>query len=307
MTLIYEAQIASQPAALREVLARIVVPALDARRPIVLCGLGTSLHACRVAAFWAAEVTGGAVRPAVVDAHELALRAPLTLLDQIVVVSHRARGFALTALARARAIGAHTIAVIGKGAAEPEADCVLRTCDEERADTHTVSYLCALAVLARLMATLGDDDSLAHALELVPDAIERTLTMPLPAVVSPILITGFATDAITATEAALKLKEGTRRWAEGMAVEQALHGPQAALRYGDTVVTIVPNDDGGRTPDLTAQAMDRGARVLTAAADAGDLPFAKVPHLARPFVTIVPFQRWVAKIAREIGTNPDVM
>jgi len=45
-------QIASAPEALRKILTTVEVPKLDGNRPIIFTGIGTSLHAARVAAGW---------------------------------------------------------------------------------------------------------------------------------------------------------------------------------------------------------------------------------------------------------------
>ncbi len=319
-------QIASQPEALRALLAGIDAPILDPERPVLFSGIGTSLHACRVAAWWTAALSGGTLRPSAVDAHDLALAAPLTPRDQIVVVSHRGtKRFPNAVLARARELGAATIAIVGQGAPAVVADHVVRTCPDERAGTHTVSYLTALAALGRIVAGLIGPTAAAMefsaALGTVPDAVARTLALPAPVEAArrlsgrePLLLAGAGLDTITAQEAALKLKEGTYTWAEGLGVEFALHGPPAALRASMGAVTITPaagTDDGGRTQALRGLLHDLSVAALTCGDGANsadeDLPFAPVPPLLRPFVAIVPLQRLTAEFARLAGTNPDAI
>jgi glutamine---fructose-6-phosphate transaminase (isomerizing) len=75
-------QIASQPAAIRTLLEHLQVPPLDRDRPVIFTGIGTSLHACMVAAQWTIELSGGTLHPTVVNAHELALSAPLHAGDE---------------------------------------------------------------------------------------------------------------------------------------------------------------------------------------------------------------------------------
>jgi glucosamine--fructose-6-phosphate aminotransferase (isomerizing) len=81
-------QIAAQPEAVAQIVSR-EMPRLDAGRPAVFTGIGTSLHAGRVAAPWTWLVSGGRFRAMTVDAHHLALCYPLTADDQVVVISHR--------------------------------------------------------------------------------------------------------------------------------------------------------------------------------------------------------------------------
>src|SRR5262249_39717806 len=149
----------------------------------------------------------------------------------------------------------------GEHAPAPAADEIVRTCPAERAETHTVSYLTALAALGRM---LGIDLSEA------PELLREALALPAPvdearalAGCDRLLVAGFGLDAITASEAALKLKEATFQWAEGMAVEQALHGPHAALRAGMGAVLIPPaRDDAGRTAALRQTCLGRGVAVV---------------------------------------------
>ncbi len=312
-------QIASQPAAVRAVLDRDIPLPLDPRRPILFTGEGTSLHACRIAAIWAARLSNGLIRPHAVDSHSLALAASLRAEDQVVVVSHRgSKQFPGEVLRRARATGAATICVSGEGTAEIPADVVIRTCPDETSSTHTVSYLTALATLARLVLPLGEGDSTAgfgDALGGVADAMEATLALPAPlataerlAAREPILVAGFDLDAVTADEAALKIKEGAYLWAEGMSVEAALHGPVAA--YGPAAAAVViaaATDDGGRDAALAGVCRDVGMDVLRCGPGDTDLPFVDASPLLRPLVSILPLQRLVAEMARLRGSNPDTI
>ena len=123
----FDDQIASEPQAVREVIERVKVPALDPERPLVFTGIGTSLHACRIAAAWVAELSAGRLRPAAVEAHEFGLRGAISSEDQIVVVSHRGtKTYPNKVLARAREAGATTILITGFGVEHPAGDWVLK-------------------------------------------------------------------------------------------------------------------------------------------------------------------------------------
>ena len=310
-------QIASQPDAVRQLLARDEWPKLDPDRPILFAGIGTSLHACRIAAAWTAQLSGGALRPHALHAFDLAMDTPITSRDQVVIVTHRGtKRFPNAALARARAVGARTVLVTGRDAPPQPADWVIGTCADERAGTHTVSYVTALAALGSLIATLLGGTAEAEmrgALAAAPGAIEAILAQPAPIesaqrllAAEPILVTGVGLDAITAAEAALKLKEGTYIWAEGMPIEEALHGPPAAIRAGMGLLALLPEgDDGGRTAALVGLARELGAVVVSCGTGQADLSFPPLPPLARPLVSIVPVQRLVAELARLRGSNPD--
>jgi glucosamine--fructose-6-phosphate aminotransferase (isomerizing) len=315
-----EGHIAAQPETVARLLAEPHEVTVDAERPVVFTGIGTSLHACRIAASWVRLLTGGALRPAAIDAHDLALTEPITARDQIVVVSHRGtKRYPNEVLRRGRQAGASTVAITGLGPAMPVADTIMRTCEQERASTHTESYTAALAILAQLVCRLVGDPAaeFTAALRDVPEAMRRTLELPIAesavdALVTsesePAIVAGTGLDAITADEAALKLKEGTYRWVEGMHSEFALHGTPAVYRPSMVAYLIRSGmPDGGRGPDLAALLRRLEATVLHCADDDhAELPFAPTHPLTRPFVNVLPFQRLVCAAATRLGANPDL-
>ncbi|HUY24416.1 MAG TPA: SIS domain-containing protein [Candidatus Saccharimonadales bacterium] len=312
----YDDQVASQGQAVAETLGSVEVPQLDRHRPLLFTGIGTSLHACRVAAYWVAELSGGRLRPAAIEAQDLALHGDVRSGDQIVVVSHRGtKRYPNAVLARAKEAGANTVTITGLGNPDPAGDVVLRTCADETAGTHSVSYLTALAVLGKLVARmLGSEASgFAAALDAVPQAIAATLALSPPTEVpkrlinrEPILLTGHGIDEVTAEEAALKFKEGAYLWAEGMSQELAFHGTPAVLEPRMAAILIVPGrEDGGRYLELQSLLLELGLEILTCGTGDTDLPFAEVAYLLRPMVAIVPLQRLVGELARRRGSNPD--
>ncbi len=176
----YRSQILAQPDAVADALSRTKPPALNPDRPLLFTGVGSSLHACKVASNWVVALTGGTVRPVVVDALELVLSGGVYPGEQLVVISHRGtKRFTNDLLKQAKDAGANTVLVTGYGPADPAGDVVLRTCDDETASAHTVSYTTALAVLGRLVATLGGSaaDEFNPALETAPQAIADTIAI----------------------------------------------------------------------------------------------------------------------------------
>ncbi|WP_345420904.1 SIS domain-containing protein [Pseudonocardia xishanensis] len=314
-----DVQIASTPQVLAEVLRDTQVPPLDPSRPIIFSGIGTSLHASRVAANWISTMTGGEVRPWAIDAHDLATTAPLRSGDQVVVISHRGtKIFPTTALRRAKEAGATTISVVGRTAPQQEADHTLRTCANETAGTFTVSYLSSLAVLAKMAAQFDRDPELAftRGVDLLPDSVAQTLTMGEPAhaaatlaAADTILIVGFDKDLPTAQEAALKIKEGAWMWTEAMSPEFALHGTPAGFWPGMAAVIIMPAEsDGGRTELLRTALEKLGNTSIPVVEDGtGELAFTSPHPLLRPVTGMVPLQQLTAELARIRGTDPDTM
>src|SRR5207248_1135987 len=143
MKFLYDAQIESQPDAVVAVFRR-PAPRLDPSRPLLFCGQGTSLHAARIAAAWAGYPAQA------LDSHDVALRSGIPSGAQVVAISHSGRGFTAAVLRKARAAGASTFAVCGD-AATADADHVVRTCAPELAQTHSVSYVTALAALGQML------------------------------------------------------------------------------------------------------------------------------------------------------------
>jgi glutamine---fructose-6-phosphate transaminase (isomerizing) len=237
----------------------------------------------------------------------------------VIVISHRGtKIFPTAALARARAAGAATIAIVGQVAPKQEADHTLRTCANETAGTFTVSYLSSLAVLARLAAQfdVSADRAFTHAIAKLPDAVQKTIGLGDPAAAAAalteaetLLIVGFGLDLPTAQEAALKIKEGAWQWTEAMSPEFALHGTPASYHPGMAAAIIEPAEiDGGRSKLLGSVLDQLGIRVLLVS-ERPDVELAFVsPHpLLRPVTGIVPLQRLTAELARLRGTNPDTM
>lgn len=309
-------QVRAQPAAVAAVLDSTNAPALDASRPIIFTGVGTSLHACQTAAAWIVAITDGDIRPTVIDALELVIAGGVRAGEQLVVVSHRGnKRFTNELLTQAAAAAASTVLITGKKVEHPAGDVVLRTSYDDLASAHTVSYTTALAVLGKLVVTLGGPRAaeLDKALALVPGAIQATLDLPEPkavadrlAGVEPVLVAGSGIDQPTAEEVALKYKESTFLWAESIGVELALHGTPAAFRSNMAALIIRPeHSDGGRAGELRQFLEAVGAPVFEVAAGEGDVPFAPVPSLVRPLVSVVALQRVVGAVADRVNGDPD--
>jgi glucosamine--fructose-6-phosphate aminotransferase (isomerizing) len=315
-------QIASTPGVVGDLLDTTSAPRLDPERPIIFTGIGTSLHASRVAAEWITRLSGGNVRPLALDAHDVGTTAPLTARDQVVVISHRGtKIFPTASLTRAREAGATTIAIVGKGAPEQPADHTLVTCANESAGTFSISYLASMAVLAKLAAPFDRDGAFGFeaGLRALPDAISQTIessgaiaAAAKVAEVSPLLLVGFGLDLPTVQEAALKIKEGAWMWTEAMSPEFALHGTPASFHSDMGVVLVEPeptDSDGGRTSTLRRALGDLSIEVVLSCGerDECDLPFVASHPLLRPVTAIIPFQQLTAELARLRDSDPDTM
>jgi glucosamine--fructose-6-phosphate aminotransferase (isomerizing) len=313
----YDWQIASQPDAVDEIITRSEAIGLDPDRPIVLTGVGTFLHVCKVARHWFAALSGGSVDVSVADSHYLALHGRFRPEQQIVIVTdHSIQRFPAAVLERARAAGAYTTVVTGFSGSDPDADSVLHTCTQDPVGTHTVAYLSAMTTMALVVSdTLGEAaSSFRKELNGIPDKLREAVSDSVSAEIavriawrSPILVVGFGIDTVTAHEAALKIKQGTYIWSEGMSIEAALQGPPAAFNREMAVLTYMPGvDDGGRSAELITAARSIGTDVITLGVQrAADICFPDSGELLRPMLGIVPIQLLVSALAQRNGSNPD--
>src|ERR1700733_11163446 len=139
----------------REAIER-VADAVAEKDRITFVGIGTSLHAARVAESWMREFSSGRLWAHYEQSFEL-VHHPIafTAKDAVVIITHTGTTAAsVEALRMARAAGALTVAITGEmsGEAVRGADFQIQTCEQEVAFAYTKSYATALAVLAILVA-----------------------------------------------------------------------------------------------------------------------------------------------------------
>jgi fructoselysine-6-P-deglycase FrlB-like protein len=125
--------------------------------------------------------------------------------------------------------------------------------------------------------------------EVLPAAAEREVTRPLPpelAERAEFTFLGRGWAAPVADEAALKLREASRSWAESYPAMEYRHGP-ISVSDEDTVVWAL-----GEVPsDLLADARRTGATVIASDAD--------------PLVALIGVQRLAATLAERKDIDPD--
>jgi glucosamine--fructose-6-phosphate aminotransferase (isomerizing) len=326
--------IAAQPEALRRVLrgqeAALAAAAdrLRAMERLVLTGIGTSWHATLVGELLFAHAGGFGLRARALHAFEFRHFWPEPdAATGVVVVSHRGtKRFSLEALGRSAGRGGVSVAITGRGHGEglSVADVVLRTVEQEASAAHTVSYTCALFLLAALAAEVGRDAALRRALEAVPDQVAALLAQePWGTLAARFrdrrsyVVVGGGPNTATALEAALKLSEASHVPAVGMQCEQFLHGPWVALEPTDLVVVIAPPGLAReRAASVARLAREVGAPVL-ALADGEDrelgslaehtVALPRTPELLSPIPAVVPLQLFAYHLALRRGVNPDVM
>jgi fructoselysine-6-P-deglycase FrlB-like protein len=139
------------------------------------------------------------------------------------------------------------------------------------------------SAIVLLRAHLGAD------LSALPDAAARELASPLPPGLTEhheFTFLGRGWAAAVADEAALKLREASRTWAESYPAMEYRHGPISVSDPGTVVWAL-----GEVPPDLIADARRTGATVITSDADA--------------LAALIGPQRLAAALAERKGLDPD--
>ncbi|HEY6377723.1 MAG TPA: hypothetical protein VI316_00935 [Candidatus Dormibacteraeota bacterium] len=298
MTSDMAAAMARQPAALRSLLADTapverVAQRLQGRH-VLIVGTGTSWHAANHGVHFLrrAGVACGAWQSMDFELDPPALGDG----DAVIVLSHTGRThFARAALDRLRSQGVATVLVSGHGVADAD----LLTVEQERSAAYTVSHLATLLRLAQVAQLLGAG---VGPLAAVPDVVAGVLASPIGPVAPPgrlLEFVGLGSNQWTAAEGALKVREAAYVAAEGLSVEQFLHGPAVAVRRGDTLLGL----DGG------GAGLDRLEQVLEAARACGITVHRAVHNeLGEPlsvFALTVEVQQVALGCAAALGTNPD--
>ena len=321
----------AQPEAIERLLAEGLdqsAPALQrlaAAQRIWLIGIGTSFHAAAVGA--SILRLDGAEAHAVHSFDFVHYPPPLRASDALIVFSHRGtKRFSIEGLAAARTDGMPVIAITGEGSKLPDADLTVRTVPQERSAAHSISYTTALARLTQLAIERarrnGVQTPLAEALPMIPNRMraalkldEQVKDLAKRAQAARMLhLIGAGPNALTATEGALKLKEASYVLAEGMAIEQFIHGPIVAVEAADFGLLVnAPGPSAARMAQLAAALRGFGTPVVTigllpdgqdAARHLG-LPLDGLPEALTPLVTVVPLQRLALHLGLARGVNPD--
>lgn len=301
--------ITAQPGALREL--RKLDVSEHARRlstasRLLLVGTGTSFHAAQLGAYLLRA--GGLDAEAVPSAEFVGWRQVVAPGDGVIVITHTGEtAYARAARAAVQALDVPLVTITGP---QVDWDEAIRTPVAEQAETYTVSYTAALAVLGLLAHQLAGTHTGPDALAPLAEQVGAVIADPgISQIAPPIRALALVAPGIwsvTAREGALKLRESAHLLAEGFDAEGLLHG--AAVPYGeqDTLLGLAPDAD----PDgLT------GALIRAAAADGitthllGEATVASAP--AQTFLAQIPatvrLQLLAAAFSAARGTDPDTV
>jgi glutamine---fructose-6-phosphate transaminase (isomerizing) len=250
--------------------AQAIAAAVEQRRPVVVCGCGTSEHA----AGGVASLLASAVAPeraALVQARAAMSAALDPALGTCIAVSHDGDTHATAlALAAARTAGGATIVITRnpQGTVARVADHVITTPQHDKSWCHTIAYTSALAAGAALAEAIGgldgpSDPSAARQL------VEQATDLAAPTAIAErladrrvVLCAGAQADHITARELALKIAEGARLPTHALELETVLHGQLAGLDAGDALILVAITDHAER--DRIARRAEHVARAAAA-------------------------------------------
>jgi glutamine---fructose-6-phosphate transaminase (isomerizing) len=316
--------ILAQPAFVKETLGR--VRASDASvlgdpRGLIITGCGTSFHSALYGAEVLQEAYGPEVAVHAIHAYDLLHGSPIPKGTTVLGVSHSGSTPTTNrALSLAERKGARTIGLCGLAGTPMDkiADEVLVTGSvHDHSWANTMSYTTQLAAFARLatgvprsgMQDLSDD------LEALPTVLRRALRTEssirrlarVVAARSRVTFLGSGLDAITALEAALKIRETCSQPASAYHPEQFLHGPFLSLDREEVVVALVSHDDGRRLIEILFAVRAAGGSLSTIGEDGSRVRLSRTPRVLRPIVSIVPLQFLAYHVALVREVNPDVM
>jgi glucosamine--fructose-6-phosphate aminotransferase (isomerizing) len=255
-------------------LATAIREAVDAGRPVITTGCGTSEHAAAAVAALVTEALelppGREIRA--VQALET-LRRPLDR-GVLLAISHEGGTHATNEAMRvAREAGA-TTALITVGAGSPGAalaDHLVLTEEQDQSWCHTVGYLAPIvagvALAAKLRRARLDAVAIRALLDVSQDAHGPAEIAAALAATDRLIVVGSGPDAIAARELALKVSEGPRLPATAFELETVLHGHLAAVTRWTGLVLILT--------DASAAILERAHKLL-AAASALSVPAAAI-------------------------------
>jgi glutamine---fructose-6-phosphate transaminase (isomerizing) len=316
-----------------DALASEVRIAIEAGRPVVTTGCGTSEHAAMAIARLVSDAldlpAGREVRS--VQALE-AIRRPIGE-GLLLAVSHEGGTHATNeAIRSAQAAGA-TTALVTVGPGSPGAalaNRVILTEEQDQSWCHTIGYLAplvvGLALAAKLRRSRLDAAAIRALLDVSQDAHGPAEIAAAMAGTDRLIVAGAGHDAITGRELALKVSEGARQPATALELETVLHGHLAAVNRWTGLVVVLT--DGSPTILARAHRLMAAAKALAVptAAIVGDeitgqiepdeTPAARIvlPHTGRvPAVagsllaSAVALQLLTERLARGRSVSPDTL
>lgn len=329
---VLDAEIAAQPEALARMLDAEAERVLGMRdhltgvRGVLIAARGSSDNAARYAQYLVGVSAGLPVAlaaPSIQTLYDAEVG-----MDGLLVVGVSQSGQSpdiVEVLAQARAQGRPTVAVTNDATSPlaEQATEVIGLHVEERSVAATGTYVCSLAALALLTASLRGDRHAVEVLRTAPDALAATLSdaaepaQAAAAALAPTersMVVGRGFHFATAFEIALKIKELSGVAAEALSSADFRHGPIAAVGEGFPVLLVGPS--GRAHADIAALVnplRERGAHLvavsdrddLLGASDVGLPVRGELPEWAAPITAVAPGQLLAVALTRARGGDPD--
>ena len=233
----------------------------------------------------------------------------------------------------AKAAGVVTAAICGQGPGEGArlADPLLITTAQEQSAAHTKSLTAAMALLFGLaleLSTQGGGDPETQRLRtefeaigvlmrrrLADDSRERDAAEQLRNYRRIVVLCG-GPNYPTAREIALKLKETSFAYAEGMQIEEFLHGPISSADRDTLVIIASGGGAAGARAEQVANALGeigaerlgiytRSGSALAEAVDVG-IQVEGEDEAVSPFALLLSLQLFTYWLAVKRGCNPDL-
>jgi glutamine---fructose-6-phosphate transaminase (isomerizing) len=294
-----------------------------AARPLAFAATvarGSSDHAASYAASLLGIACGlvtASIPPSLITRYGAALALERAL---VLAISQSGASPDLTATMRAAtAAGGCTVAIVNAAhshLAEAAGHVLPQRAGPEQSVAATKSFICSLVCVARLIALWRRDQTLAAALERLPERLEAALAcdwsaaLPLLAPAHSLYVVGRGLGFGIVHEWALKLKETSGLHAEGLSAAEVRHGPRAVIERGFPVLALALVDRAGQDAAAFAAELVAGghtALVASATPVAGHhLPLPPPLHpLLDPIVAVQAFYPLAAALAAARGLDPD--
>ncbi len=289
-------------------------------------GSGTSFYA----AWMGSQIMYGHPKYFLLESNELVWHHDVAKDSLVVAVSHSGvTKSTVDAVAKAKRKGALTVAVTHH-AGQPislYSDITLVVGDgPDLSRCHTKTYIdSAAAVFLLSLSLMGAGGAAADLNKEWTEELPKTMFQVLRQSeedaaaaakemvnVKKIFVVGSGYNLVTAREAALKIKESSYIMAEGIALEEFLHGPWVTLDENSLVVCVAPTPSASnRCQQLIVAARKVGARTMTISHErlGAEHSFLvpRMPEVLSPFVTILPAYLFAYYLSVNKGNNPDYL
>jgi glucosamine--fructose-6-phosphate aminotransferase (isomerizing) len=283
----------------------------------VLCGRGSSGHAgvfLRYLVETRLRLPVSASAPSVTTAFGATLELRNALF---IVISQSGQSPDLVAATTsARATGARTIAIVN-ATSSPVAAAAEFVIPIEAGAEHSIAatktMIGSMAAGTELIAELAEDQALRSALDILPERLNRALSLDWSEVsddlgeASAVFVAARGLGLGSAREIALKLSETLRLPAIGLSAAELQHGPRAALSSRTPVVMLRIRDQTAATVDALAKELrEQKIALHLCGGPHGSLQWLREDDpLTDPITMLVPAYRMIEQTARKWGFDPD--